>query len=258
MMYNQKLVASIKANGKILREFKDTVYIPFGSEYQIVLKNLDTVRALVNITLDGTDVCPGGLVLSPGQTVDLERWIKNGNLTEGNKFKFIERTAQIEKHKGIGLEDGIINITYQFEQPPVRYSTQPATVWNTTFGYGRPQDMIVPMGGIARSVAQNSNATWASPQSGHDGVTCSSASCNDIGITVPGSRSEQTFQTTNWFPTLTEKHSIVLRLLGETPDNKPVEQAVTVKSKPKCTTCGKVNKAASAFCSACGTALTIL
>lgn len=257
-MYNQKLVASIKANGKILREFKDTVYIPFSSEYQIVLKNLDTVRALVNITLDGTDVCPGGLVLSPGQTVDLERWIKNGNLTEGNRFRFIERTTQIEKHKGIGLEDGIINITYQFEQPPVRYTTQPTTVWNTTVGPGRPQDMIIPMGGIARSISQNSNAAWVSPQSGHDGVTCSSASCNDVGITVPGSRSEQTFQTTNWFPTLTEKHSIVLRLLGETPDNKPVEQAVTVKSKPKCTTCGKVNKATSAFCSACGTALTIL
>jgi hypothetical protein len=252
-MYNQKLVASLKANGKILREFKDTVYIPFGQEYSIVLKNLDTVRALVNITLDGTDVCPGGLVLSPGQTVDLERWIKNGNLTEGNRFKFIERTAQIEKHKGIGLEDGIINITYQFEQPSVRYTTQSNTLRNITAVSG-----TMPTGSIARSVSQNSNATWASPQSGHDGVTCSSASCNDVGITVPGSRSEQTFQTTNWFPTLTEKHSIVLRLLGETPDNKPVEQAVTVKSKPKCTTCGKVNKATSAFCSACGTALTVL
>jgi hypothetical protein len=96
MMMNQKLVASIRANGKILREFKDTVYIPYNSEYSIVLKNLNTVRAIVNITLDGTDVCPGGLVLMAGQTIDLERWIKNGNLSAGNKFKFIERTARIE------------------------------------------------------------------------------------------------------------------------------------------------------------------
>ena len=55
-MYNQKLVASLKANGKILREFKDTVYIPFGSEYSFLIKNLNTTRALVNIFIDGEDV----------------------------------------------------------------------------------------------------------------------------------------------------------------------------------------------------------
>ena len=38
MMYANKLVASLKANGKILREFKDNVYIPFGSEYSFLLK----------------------------------------------------------------------------------------------------------------------------------------------------------------------------------------------------------------------------
>ena len=66
MMYNSKLVASIKANGKVLREFKDTVYIPFGSEYSILLKNLNTVRALINIYIDGDNVVPGGLVLNAG------------------------------------------------------------------------------------------------------------------------------------------------------------------------------------------------
>ena len=30
MMYGNKLAAAIKVNGKVLREFKDTVYIPFG------------------------------------------------------------------------------------------------------------------------------------------------------------------------------------------------------------------------------------
>jgi rRNA maturation endonuclease Nob1 len=54
-----------------------------------------------------------------------------------------------------------------------------------------------------------------------------------------------------------EKHSIVLKLLGETPDNKPVEKAVTVKHKPKCVTCGKQNKAHAKFCTECGTALEI-
>ena len=48
MMYESKLAAAIKVNGKVLREFnKDTVYIPFGSEYSILLKNLNTKRAIV-------------------------------------------------------------------------------------------------------------------------------------------------------------------------------------------------------------------
>ena len=117
-MYNQKLVASIKSKGKILREFKDTVYIPFSSEYSILLKNLNTVRAVVNVFIDGENAVPGGLVIDPGRSVDLERWIKNGNLTEGNRFKFIERTAKIEEGpRGIKEEDGLIRVEYQFELP---------------------------------------------------------------------------------------------------------------------------------------------
>ena len=109
-MYNQKLIASLKANGKILREYKDTVYCPFGQEYSILLKNLNTVRAVVNVYIDGENVVPGGLVLNAGQEVDLERSIKNGNLTEGNRFKFIERTGAVEQHRGVKLEDGIVRI----------------------------------------------------------------------------------------------------------------------------------------------------
>jgi len=46
-------------------------------------------------------------------------------------------------------------------------------------------------------------------------------------------------------------------LLGETEDNKPVLQPVNVKMKPKCTSCGKQNKATNKFCSECGTSLEL-
>jgi len=43
MVYQQKLVAAIKYNGKILRELdNNTVYLPFLAEYQIIVKNLET------------------------------------------------------------------------------------------------------------------------------------------------------------------------------------------------------------------------
>jgi len=251
-MYNQKLVASIKANGKILREFKDTVYIPFGSEYSILLKNLETKRVIVNVFIDGENMTPNGLVLMAGQEVDLERSIKNNNLKEGNRFKFIERTGAVEKHRGIKLEDGLIRIEYQFEYV---YPTNVTTTWtndwwktNTTGGY-------TPNVLRGMTIASGTTTGMALPQ---NSVQCSTTSyLNDAGITVPGSVSNQQFTTAAWFSTDPQKHSIVLKLLGETPDNKVVTEPITVKSKPKCITCGKQNKATAKFCTECGTALTI-
>ncbi len=88
-------------------------------------------------------------------------------------------------------------------------------------------------------------------------MNISAQSLNDVGITVPGSKSTQSFTTTTIGVLESQKYSIVLKLLGETPDNKPVLQPVNVKMKPKCVTCGKLNKANAKFCSECGTALEI-
>jgi hypothetical protein len=281
MMYQSKLVASLKANGKILREFKDTVYIPFGSEYSFLLKNLHTQRAVVNIFIDGDDVVEGGVVLEPGREVDLERYIKNGNLTEGNRFKFIERTAAIENGpRGVKLEDGLIRIEFQYEQPrPVidRMRDQ----WNT-----KNIGSIYPQGGFhgATPTSYNVNGTLRSVDWSKNGeVTAQAATTavdnycvdngiinhmelhdgaatmdwNDVGITVPGSKSTQKFIHVTMGAMEAEKHSMVIKLLGETPDNKPVLKPVTVERKPKCVTCGKQNKASAKFCTECGTALEI-
>ena len=112
-MFNEKFVTCRKANGKILREVKDTVFIPFGQEYSILLKNLNSVRALVHIQIDGQEVCPSGLVLDANKEVDLERFVKDENLTSGNRFKFIERSASVEAHRGIKAEDGIIRVAFR-------------------------------------------------------------------------------------------------------------------------------------------------
>lgn len=245
-MYESKMAAAIKVSGKVLREFKDTVYVPFGSEYSILLKNLNTTRAVVNVFIDGEDMVPGGIVLNAGQEVDLERSVKNGNLNEGNKFKFIERTGTVEQHRGVKLEDGLVRIEYQFEQP-----SRPI-VWNTTQIGG-----IYPQGSILRNTT--GDGIWPAGS-----VTCSAnytASAtsafvnqvNDAGITVPGSKSEQKFSTTYVGTLESTKHSMVFKLLG----GEAVKQAVTVKHKPKCVTCGKQNKATAKFCIECGTALEI-
>jgi hypothetical protein len=299
MMYNNKLVASLKANGKILREFKDTVYIPFGSEYSFLLKNLHTQRALVNIYIDGDNIVEGGLVIAAGQEVNLERYIKNGNLTEGNRFKFIERTAAIEEGpRGVKLEDGLVRIEFQYEKPPLRVSELPRSIFNHidfnnisgnmgTSQYPGVTDKYsswiqasstsysTNVNGAMRGVDFSSNgaatAQAASAQVDkycsdngiinktelHDGAATMDWCQNDVGITVPGSKSTQKFQTVTMGAMEVEKHSMVIKLLGETPDNRPVLKPVTVERKPECVTCGKKNKAHAKFCTECGTALEI-
>lgn len=289
-MYSNKLVASLKANGKILREFKDTVYIPFGSEYSILLKNLNTVRAVVNVFIDGDNIVPNGIVLGVGQEVDLERSIKNHNLNEGNRFKFIERTAAVENGpRGIKLEDGLIRIEFQFEKAVPQSTTAWGSTWNDQWknnnlhyppgvrSFSSTSGDFLNVGGSLRSVdhskgeyvktmaSQNINQYFAdnniqasATSAVHDGMaTMDWSPANDVGVTVPGSKSEQKFQTTYMGTLETEKHCIVLKLLGETPDNRPVEKPITVKAKPKCVTCGKQNRAHAKFCTECGTALEI-
>ena len=75
MMYAHKFAVAIKNNGKVLRERGDSVALPFGSEYSIFLKNMNSVRALVRIEIDGTDVTGGHQLIVPANgTLDLERF----------------------------------------------------------------------------------------------------------------------------------------------------------------------------------------
>lgn len=301
-MYGNKLAAAIKANGRVLKEFKDTVYVKFGSEYSVYMKNLNTTRALVNVFIDGTNITPGGLVINAGQEVDLQRSITNGNLTEGNSLKFIERTGAVEQHRGIKLEDGIVRIEYQFEMPRMSISIAD-TFWkdeswkknisgapytgggyygdltNTTYGTTGAISRSINVNGALRSADYSSGETMKAQATSatteyfatnnikvqsavHDGMATmdwmnAPAPKNDVGITVPGSKSTQSFTTTYMNALEPEKHSIVLKLLGETPDNEPVRKPITTKHKPRCVTCGKQNKATAKFCAECGTALEI-
>lgn len=279
MMYNQKFAAAIKVNSKVLREFKDQVYVPFASEYSILLKNLNTKRAIVNIYIDGDNQTPNGLVIDAGREVNLERSIKNNNLNEGNKFKFIERTGAVEAHRGIKLEDGIVRIEFEFERAynPIfalnanneyRPWNDPGynTWMNNSTWDGTKHTPTYGTSGVAgaatnsvlrgtTTVSANLNNVQISAQS--VGATTSAYVNNDAGITVAGSKSEQQFRTVIGVYGDGTKHNIVLKLLGETPDNKPVVKEVTVRAKPKCTTCGRQNKHNAKFCTECGTALEI-
>ncbi len=284
MMYESKMVCCLKANGKVLREHKDTVYVPFGTEYSILIKNLNSVRAMVNISIDGKDIADGkaDFIVNANTEIDLTRFLSGGNMNQGNKFKFIERTPGIEQHRGVGVEDGIIRIEFQYERQPQQitwpspdywrdklYYRDPGyltskspDLWNQTIGTAASSSVLRSVGtpsndqysAVASAVyAPNSSYASKGPE-----VTLTSQVVNDVGITVPGSVSDQKFESVSGFALDGVKHVMVLRLVGETPEGKKIIEPVTVKAKPKCVTCGRVNKAGAKFCTDCGTSLQIV
>ncbi len=297
-MYESKMALAVKANKRVLREVGDAVYLPFGCEYSLIIKNLNTVKALVRVWIDGTDVTDGtSLVIQPNSSMDLERFIKNGNFNEGNKFKFIERTAAISNHRGNKIDDGLIRIEFEFATAPLAW---PLTLTNqkswpqrhpdyemynslinqrgfgdtTTFSTSSNiahGEVSGQMGDFydANSVAYasasataNAEDSFTPPPTPNTGVlrsarAKSASPATEVGITVPGSVSDQKFTEAAWFATDGIKHSMVLRVLGEA-EGQPVVAPITVKHKVTCASCGRVNKVGAKFCSDCGTALQII
>ena len=230
MMYNEKMVVVVKSDGKIVREVGNSVYLPFGSEYSIYLKNLSSKRAVASITIDGQDVLNGDMIIVNGNdTFELEGFMDNCGLSVRNKFKFIEKTQEISDYRGDKIEDGLIVVKYRFEKECPVYR---GYIWHNTNKY--------------EPTYYNDDKLLTS---------CSTQySNNDNGITVPGSKSNQTF-----VPAITSlleetEHTIVLQLKGEIKGQQ-VCKPITTKIKIQCCTCGRKNKSNNRFCGNCGTAL---
>ena len=232
MMYSDKFVAVIKHNGKICREHGGVVYLPFGSEYEIGLKNLHTTSAVVSVTIDGEDVLDNNrLVVRPNTSTTLEGFMKGTAVR--NRFRFIKKTKRIEQYRGNRIDDGIVRVEFRFEkevidQPLVKKCLHYHYHYNTYYdGTG-----------------------LSSPTPFTTDVTCCTRDTDD-GITVRGSETCVDYIYADVGPLEAARHSIVLMLRGKT-HRKVVKKPLMVKSKLKCGICGKVNKSTHKYCGECG------
>lgn len=281
-MYQDKVAVALKSNGKVLREFGEKVYVPFGAEYSFLVKNLNTVRCLVSIQIDGTDIADGDcFVVKPNSSIEIERFLTNSNLSSGQRFKFIERTAKIEEHRGVKLEDGLIRVEFEFEKViPAAINTLGKTEIHNHYHYDK-------MFGTDYRNIRFGGATTGEPLNNYFSSTAlrsrdlSAAQCSvgsasaagetfaknlqslsadgvayEEGITVGGSLSSQKFVREEDFPTDGVKHALVFKLVGRQGE-LPVKEAVTVRAKQKCPTCGHNNKSNAKFCIECGTGLLV-
>ncbi len=286
-MIKNKLAVAIKHNGKILRETKDVVHLPFGSEFSVLVKNLNSRRVKFKLSIDGADALDDTeIIVNANSETEIKRFIRNGNMDEGNAFKFIERTSGIENGpRGIKIDDGIVRVEFWFEQekPEIvikdiywekhyyRDFYPQANPWyDRRFGNGIYGS--VAKGAVANDTTDYNSATFSATAAvatdstvdtalrsmiNAQSATEQSVPMNDVGITVPGAKVEQKFTTVYGFKSELNSSTIILRLVGVVGEVE-VEKPITVAHKPTCTSCGRVNKANAKFCTDCGTALVLL
>jgi len=249
-MYANKLVVAVKSDGRTLREFNDQVLLPFNSEYSLLIKNKNSVRASVKVEIDGTDVTEGvSLVVDPNDEIELERFIKNGNLDRGNRFRFIERTQAVVDHRGAKAEDGLVRVEFQYEKLVYVRPVQPMF----TKGFENPWGGSINRCSDTVTGGNSGNLNYMSMNSNRSYASCSS----EVGITAPGSISTQEFQTVSNFHLEPQRHVIILRLIGERA-GKVVTNSVTTRARTSCVTCGHRSRTNAKFCSQCGTSLQII
>jgi len=245
-MYCEKLVACVKVDNKIVRDDDGKVYLPFGTDYTLYLKNLHTCKARIGIEIDGRDVLNNHRILiDPGESVDLEGFIENDLGQVRNKFRFIEKTQQISDYRGDRAEDGLIYITYQFANP---YQITYTSPYNPTIDFSWHNDSI--RGSSATPTALYCTA-GSHTQQKFTSVNCNTPN-NKNGITVPGKQTNQDFHVNYDTNIYGSKFSMVIQLFG-CVKNEKVEKVCLTRKKIKCPTCGTKNKSNVKYCGNCGT-----
>lgn len=267
-MYKNGLVAVVVANGKIVREMNEagtsSVYLPFGCEYSIRFKNQNSERAAVRISIDGKDVLGGSqLVVNANGESEVKAFLEAGSDIAKNAFRFIEKTDKIRDHRGDKIDDGLIRIEYQFEEPLPVYTPRPPFIAPRPYWEDRKRrvksrgiDQTGPtfLGGVqCNSCVGPAGASASSSPSILRGFNYQQE--NDEGITVAGSTVNQEFRTTYLRSLIPTKHVIVFQLRGAKSDGQPIVQPVFSRKKVECPTCGKACKSSAKFCSECSTCL---
>jgi hypothetical protein len=264
MTYKDQFVVEVKANGQILRVKDGAVYLPFGCEYSILLKNLNSKRASVKVSIDGEDVLDSGsLILDTMMDHELKGFLR-GNVAK-NRFRFIQKTEQIQKHRGDKLGDGLVRVEFAFEKPEPEIQIKkiveehhhiyrhefpryewygPVKVWNSMTSKGDSGD------GMRSNITCDS--LGSAPQASY---TLNNSLPNvDEGITVKGNEISERYDYGS-IGELEQPSVIIIELRGAQQSSGVVSQPITVKTKLSCSSCGLKSKSTFKFCPDCGTFL---
>lgn len=236
MMYDPTngFVLAILSGNKVLREINKEVFLPFGSEYKIRVKNPKLHRVGVKFFVDGTEISNGLIVLDPKQTFDLRRMIVDGDIDKGPKLVF-----ESKNHSGIQdpTASDLGNVTVEFYSEQSRHISIIKSLEEIRCTNNTPD------------LTHLYSTNWTTSASPHDSQVLMS-STRQVGGTVPGAVTEQSFLSTNFECSSTADVTMTLKILG-TKNPVYVQDTRNVY----CHICGNKCKYGSNFCSSCGTKL---
>jgi len=221
MMYSQGFIVSVKnEKGEVLRESRGReVFLPFDSEYSLLLKNNNSRSCVAEVLIDGTKVLgEHQLIIGAHTGVDLRRFCLDGDLDSGRKFRFVH-VDDPRVQDPMSYENGMIEVKFWLEKQISQsiknlYRTRSKGSPCKSFGFGPDE--------ICRRF-------------------------EEVGATVEGSVSGQSFNVGHLGEL--ERTYTTIRLFM-----KPYKEIITVKSSRTifCSACGRKNKTFDNFCSKCG------
>ena len=242
MVYKNGLAVAIKRYGKVLREEGENIYLPFGSEYTILLKNKEYRKALVEIEVDGENVLGGSkFILGSNETQEIKGFMRD--MTKTNAFRFIKKTKEISNHRGNKIDDGLVRVSYQFELPTASF-IPPTPIYRSNFNRGNYY-------GVNDHYAGEDFVTYCSNL--NTPLKATSRVC-DNGITVKGSEINQSY-TYGTIGALCSNIDVIIFNLKGLREDAFVTKPLTTKTKVTCNTCGRGNKSFNKFCYNCGSYL---
>ena len=263
-MHSNGFVLSVAdSSGQILRELDRTVYLPFDSEYTLSFKNLKGSRAVLNIRIDGLDALGGKQLIIPAySTHSLERFLTDGNMQRGRKFKFVR--ASDTRVDPSNPSNGSIHVDVQWEatynfvpyNPPIVLPfvpyvppMVPYTLWPSTYYCAFNGPITGSLGNSSVSCSSNVSVSSLMFRTAET-VDSFSADASQKGATVAGGISTQSFDST--FVGALEPGITVLQLSILAPVNQDEPLRVVDTKKKYCEQCRKKLPYDAKFCSRCG------
>lgn len=234
MHYEQYVVAITDNKGKSYREFeserlhngrKSKVYLPFDSEYKILIKNNSERRIKLSIDIDGTSVSSTGLIINAFTTESLERFVD-----VARKFLFVKKNDERVSDPSSG-ENGILKVSIEREAVQTLSSLGGWTYQPSVFRSPSVWDGTMPCTYTAQNVSEPTYGAVRSLVSTNDSWTASTlnASCcirsaapltkqllnEESGATVEGGASNQSIGTTHWYGSEGTSYEFIFKLLGQ-------------------------------------------
>ncbi len=256
-MYSENFVVAVKVNGRPLREIMNDssqereVFLQHGAEYEIYLKNSSNKKAGARIFVDGTDILGGQHIIVPAKgSSRVERFLADGNLTSGKRLKFVAvGSGDPNIADPTSADNGLIQVDFYRSTEPEQHFI-PATFGKKckTVTRGGPVYGGFDLGNVTIGAAANTGDFNPDPSISYCHTTmdcCMDEPVANVGATVEGTQSGQTFQTIDVPLESFACTTIKLRM-------RVSATSVHTEAGIKCSKCLTVQSPDAIYCKKCG------